>query len=126
MNLIGTWKVKKVMTFTEDDPVYITHQEFLDSGAEDGDVAQMFATLSEICEDGAMNLYMQLPKEVIAEAKAEGAAVDENGRMLIESYQWTQNGDAVSYMVDDCEAILELDEEGLLQFHQGFLLMEKA
>lgn len=126
MNLIGTWKVKKVMTFTEDGPVHITYQEFLDSGAEDGDVAQMFATLLEIGEDGAMNLYMQLPEEVIAEAKAEGAPVDENGRLLAEAYQWTQNGDVISYTVDDCEVILELDEEGLLKFQQGFLLMEKA
>ena len=86
----------------------------------------MFATLLEICEDGAMNLYMQLPEEVIAEAKAEGAPVDENGRLLAEAYQWTQNGDVISYTVDDCEAILELDEEGLLKFQQGFLLMEKA
>lgn len=46
--------------------------------------------------------------------------------LLIESYQWTQNGDVISYTVDDCEAILELDEEGLLKFQQGFLLMEKA
>lgn len=126
MDFIGTWKTKKVMSFTEDGPVHITYQEYLDSGLEDDDLAQLFATVLEVCADGGMNLYVQLPEDVIAEAKAEGAPVDENGRLLAETYQWTQNGDAVTYLVDGCEATLELDEEGLLKFQQGFLLMERA
>ena len=124
MELIGKWKVKKTMYPTQDGIKHLTKEELIDLGVYDEDDFKMFDSVVEFKSDGTVATMIQIPAEQLEEAKAEGAPVDENGFICIETSEWKEDGKAY-YKLGNDFVTLSFNEEGLLAFAGGMMLLEK-
>ncbi len=89
MDLKGKWVVATMPTFT-DDGMKQTPVEEIDTS--DSNMAQMASSFL-IVSDERIETCIQLPAEVIAEAKAEGAPVSDDGVLVVQTYPVkTENG----------------------------------
>ena len=52
MSIAGTWKVKKIMSFADEEPKLITMAEFEAIPEKDEEMAQMASSILDITEDG--------------------------------------------------------------------------
>ncbi len=125
MGLIGKWTVKKSIHPTEDGMKHLTKEELIAAGVEEEDL-QMFGSIIEFKTDGTVDTLVQLPEEMWAEAKADGAELDENGCIKVDSSTWSEKDGKYYYSVGGEDAPLELTEDGLLTFAMGMMLLEKA
>jgi hypothetical protein len=126
MEFIGKWRVKKSIYPTEDGMKHLTKEELIAAGVDDEDALQMFDAIIEIKENGAIDTLIQVPEEMLEEAKAQGADVDENGCVKVESTTWSEKDGRYYYFVGGEDAPLELNEDGLLPFAMGMMLLERV
>lgn len=133
MSLIGTWKVKMVGMFDPDNGLKcVPVEEALASGDED--LAQMAAMVLKIDADGTMMTCVNLPAEIVEEAKAQGAPVTDDGMIIAEVGRYKeQDGKYYRFTGDEGEIDgVQLDgweeislENGLLSMMGGMVLFEK-
>jgi len=137
MNIFGKWLVHDVITFDEDgQEKHITADEInaMDDSEENADFKAMLNMVIVVSAD-AMNTYLSIPEEQIAEAKAEGLEVTEYGALLESRAIKEEDG---AYFYDsgiDGEVgeekvspfvKLEPDEEGLLSIGGGTIRLKRA
>jgi len=130
MDLKGKWVVATILTFT-DDGMKQTPVEEIDTS--DSDMAQMASSFL-IVSDEKIETCIQLPAEVIAEAKAEGAPVSDDGVLVMQTYPVKIENGTVYYndgtrgeimdIVIDGWNELKLNEAGLLDM--GMACYKKA
>lgn len=125
MEFIGKWTVKKSIYPTEDGMKHLTKEEMLAAGVDEEDL-QMFGSIIEFKADGAVDTLVQVPEAMWAEAKADGAELDENGCIKVDSSTWSEKDGKYYYSVGGEDAPLELTEDGLLTFAMGMMLLEKV
>ena len=125
MDFIGTWITKKVMAFTDEGVTHLTKEEMETKGLLDEDSAQLFSSGIDVNADGTIVQFVVLPADVVEQAKAEGAPVDDKGRVVVGEMTWEDTENGPVYCIDEQEMPLEL-EEGLLKFSMGMTLMEKV
>ena len=82
MELTGKWVVATMLAFT-DDGMKQTPVEEIDTS--DSDMAQMASSFL-IISDEKIETCIQLPAEVIEEARADGAPVSDDGVLVGETY----------------------------------------
>lgn len=123
MDFIGTWKVKKAMAFTEDGIKHLTKEEMI---ANDIEVeSDMFSAVVVFNEDGTYTTMVQITEDQIEAAKAEGAPVDENGRICVGTSTWYEKDGRYYFEQSGEECPIETTEDGLLKFSMGMMLLEK-
>lgn len=88
-------------------------------------MAQMVSCVIEIKPDGVIYQCMVLPEEMLAEAKAQGAPVDEQGRIKVAQAEWREENGAYICNLDGQEFPMEPTEEGYIPFMMGMILIEK-
>ena len=130
MDFKGKWVVATMLAFT-DDGMKQTPIEEIDTS--DPDMAQMASSFLMI-SDEKIETCIQLPAEVVEEARAVGAPVSDDGVLVAETYPVkTENGtiyynDGSSGMIMDNVIDgwneLKLNESGLLDM--GMACYKKA
>lgn len=124
MEYLGKWAVKKSMYPTEEGIKHLTKEELIAAGADSDDLS-MFDSVIVIKDDGTMDTLVQVPADQIEEAKAQGAPVDENGCILVETSTWKEENGAYFYEISGETVPFELTEDGLLKYAMGMMLLEK-
>lgn len=128
MSIAGTWKVKKIMSFAEEEPKLITMAEFEAIPEKDEEMAQMASSILDITEDGKITMMIPIPKEAIEEAKAEGAEVTNDGFVIADRFEWL-NRDGEYFCLNESMGTdpmpLKIDGDGGLEFMGGLLIYEK-
>lgn len=129
MNIVGTWKIKKVGFFNPEVGFEMKTINEIMSMEETEEVIQakeMIQTFLKVTEDGMMCISTVVPLEVIEEAKANGEEVplNDDGTVTIQKMPWKEeNGELFYYAGGECEidgesidpwVKIELDEDGLL------------
>lgn len=138
MNIIGTWKIKKVQVMQSDFSMKLcTFDEIRETVSEEmqEDYLKMESTEIEFLPDGTVNTITYIPQEQIEMARAEGVEVAEDGRYIVETKAWKEeNGEYFYFTGDEGEVMgekispyqkLEFDEDGYMKFGGGFMLLEK-
>ena len=125
MEFLGKWIVKKSMYPTEDGIKHLTKDELLALGCDDEDL-QMFSSVIVIKDDGTMDTLVQIPADQIESARAEGAPVDENGCIPVESTVWKEENGEFVYCENGEFVPFTVTEEGYLRYAGGMMLLEKA
>ncbi len=126
MELIGKWKVKKTMYPTSEGIKHLTKEELIALGVYDEEDFKMFDSVVEFKADGTVTTMIQIPANKIEEAKAEGASVDEDGFICVDSQEWKEEDGKAFYNLGDEFVPLLLNEEGLLAFAGGMICLEKV
>ena len=135
MKIIGTWKVKSLMTYVPEIGMKsISAEEAIAS--PDEEMNQMAAMALKFTEDGKMIMGSKLPPEILEEAKAQGAPVTDDGMMIAQETEWKEENGEFFYLSGnegtvDGEEIspwekLALDSDGSLYMMGGILVFEKA
>lgn len=135
MKIIGTWKVKSLMTYVPEIGMKsISAEEAIAS--PDEEMNQMAAMALKFTEDGKMIMGSKLPPEILEEAKAQGAPVTDDGMMIAQETEWKEENGEFFYLSGnegtvDGEEIspwekLALDSDGSLYMMGGMLVFEKA
>lgn len=128
MSIAGKWKVKKIMSFAEEEPKLITMAEFEAIPEKDEEMAQMASSVLDITEDGKLAMMIPIPAEAIEEAKAEGAEVTDDGFVIADRFEWLKKDNeyfCLNESMGTDPMPLKLDEEGGLEFMGGLLIYEK-
>ena len=131
MSIIGTWKAKKMLIPDENGFNFLSKEELIEKGIYSEDMEMMFNFHIDVKDDKTIDSYVllpdasKLPPEILESARAEGAEIGENVRILMESYTWTEEDGNCFYEVDGQKTPLEINEEGLLAFNMGMTLFEK-
>lgn len=134
MSIIGTWKVKNLMTYVPDEGMKsITVEEA--KAIDDEDIQQMAAMMIKITEDSQMVMGMKLPPEMLEEAKAQGAPVTEDGMIIAQQHEWKEENGTYFYLSGNSGTIgdeeispweeLAVGEDGTLTMMGGMLIFEK-
>lgn len=150
-DLIGFWEVAKAKSFVGGKFAFFTLDEVKaeleaqkTAGELDGDPEEMtqgFSTRVEFTEDGKVRTWMKAP-EGVSEAEIE-AALDSgellgwaDGMMCPEEKEWKEENGSFLYntgehrvMFDEVQSPwdeLKLNEEGLLPFGSGMMLLRKC
>ena len=124
MNIVGKWTVKKTMYPTSDGVKHLTKDELIALNVDMEDL-QMFDSVINFKDDGTAITLVKIPDEQIEAAKAEGAEIDDDGCVIVESAEWKEeNGE---YMLDQGGWMpLSFTEDGLMVYAMGMMLLEKA
>ena len=125
--MYGKWIVKEIGVFDIEEGLKMTPAaEILASDDPMMDeYKQMACAVLVLSEDGTANTYVNLPEEILEQAKAEGASVTEYG-ILVESKELkVENGEFFINTGDSGEVCgeaidpfvkLELDADGCFTF----------
>ena len=128
MSIIGTWKVKKIMSFGEYGAKLITMDEFDALPEKDEEMAQMASSILRITENGVIQMLIPIPAEVIEEAKKEGAPLTDDGFIIADTFEWYER-DGKFFCSNESMGTdpmpLNLDADGGLEFMGGLLIFEK-
>lgn len=124
MDIIGKWIVKKAMYPGEEGMLHLTKEEMIAHGVDEDDL-EMFGSVIEFKADGTVETKVQIPADQIEAAKAEGAPVDADGCIVVDSTTWKEEGGAYLYDLGGDFAPLDETEDGLLSFGMGMMLLEK-
>jgi hypothetical protein len=124
MEFVGKWIVKKTMYPTEEGVKHLTKEELVALGADMDDL-RMFDSVIVVKDDGTIETLVQVPADQIEEAKAQGAPVDENGCILVETSTWKEENGAYLYEISGETVPFKLTEDGLLEYAMGMMLLEK-
>ncbi len=124
MSIIGKWKPVKIKDFSSEGE-YVTPDVLKEKGLFDSDMEQMMSSVIEIKDDGIIEQYIVVPTDMIDEARAEGAPVDEQGRIKAAEATWKEVNGKYICNLDGQEFPMELTEEGYLPFMLGMILIEK-
>ena len=134
MSIIGTWKVKRLFTFDPEEGMKAISVEEAKK-VDDEEIQKMTSMILKISAEGQLIMGMQLPAELLEEAKAQGAPVTEDGMMIAEQHEWKEeNGEffyhtGIEGTVGDEEVSpwekLNIDADGLLEMMGGMLAFEK-
>ena len=126
MSIIGQWKTKKILFPLEEEIKHYSKEELIEKGVYDeSEMGMMFNLILDIKSDGTIESFIKLPAEAVEQARAEGAPVNENGCISMESYTWIEEDGNCFYEVDGQKTHLEINEDGLLAFNMGMTLFEK-
>lgn len=137
MNIIGKWKIIKILIMTKDfDRLMCPIDEIKNNVSEDmlSDYLDMASTELEFLPDGTMNTIRCLTDEQAKQALAEGVELVD-GNKFVESTEWKEeNGEYFYYSGNQGEIMgeavspyekLTFDKNGCLKFGSGFMLLEK-
>lgn len=137
MNIIGKWKIIKILIMTKDfDRLMCPIDEIKNNVSEDmlSDYLDMASTELEFLPDGTMNTIRCLTDEQAKQAAEEGIELVD-GNKFVESTEWKEeNGEYFYYSGNQGEIMgeavspyekLTFDENGCLKFGSGFMLLEK-
>ena len=131
MNIIGDWKIKKVLSFGDSGMCYKPAEEV---AAENPDMASLLGLILRFYEDGTYISMMPLPEGIdIEEAKKEIAEKGGDGPILIDDRyfadkpkEWKEEDGVVKYNTGGNGTILdkpvdpwvpvEFDEDGLFSY----------
>ena len=116
------------MSFAEEEPQLITIDEFEVIPEKDEEMAQMAYSILDITEDGALTMLITIPEEAIAEAKAEGAEVTDDGYVVADKMEWLKRDDeyfCFSEGMGTDPMPLVIQEDGCIEFMGGLLIYEK-
>ena len=130
MNIVGKWKVKKIMHFAGDEPKLITIDEFnaIPEEQRDEEQAQMASLVLDITEDGKLTMMIPIPTEAIEEARAEGAEVTDDGYVIADKFEWLKRDDeyfCLNESMGTDPMPLNFDDDGGLEFMGGLLIFER-
>ena len=129
MDIIGTWKIKKVGFFNPESGFEMKTIDEIMTMEETEEVIQakeMSQTFLKVTEDGKMRISTIVPPEAIEEAKANGEEVplNDDGTVTIQEMPWKEeNGELFYFAGGECEidgesidpwVKIELDKDGLL------------
>ncbi len=128
MNIIGTWKAKKVGAFDIDQGLVMKSVDeimAMDDSEEALELKEMARTLLNITNDGNISMYVEDPSKKSGKSRL----------MKVEEFPWKEeDGEFFCDTGDECEIDgepvdswmpLEFSEDGLLIFAEGMLLLEK-
>lgn len=124
MEFLGKWIVKKTMFPTEDGIKHLTKDELIALGIEED--LEMFDSVILINEGGTVETLIQLPADQIEAAKADGAPVDENGCICVDSVAWKDENGQFLYEENGEFVPAHLTDDGYLIFASGMMLLEKV
>ena len=127
MNIAGTWKVKKIMSFANNEPTMITIEEFQAIPDKAEDMTQMAASMLKISEDGILQMLIPVPAEALAQAKEEGAVITDDGFIVAETFELINRDGAIFCSNEGMESDpmpLKIDDEGGLEFMGVLLIFE--
>ena len=135
MKIIGTWKVKSLLTYVPEIGMKsISVEEAIAS--PDEEINQMAAMALKFTEDGKMIMGSKLPPEILEEAKAQGAPVTDDGMMIAQQTEWKEENGEFFYLSGNEGTVngeeispwekLALDSDGCLFMMGGILVFEKA
>ena len=138
MNVIGMWKIKKLGMMNENfEIVFKSADEILAIEDEEAkaEYVQMLGTVIIFKEDNTMDMGVKLPEEMIAAAKADGAPVNDDGIIVMETNAWKEedgklfydSGSEIEIMGEKQSSFIEIkiEEDGCLNMN-GMMLFEKA
>ena len=107
MNIIGTWKVKKVGMFdVEIGTVMRTVEEIMAMEETDEiiEVKQMLTITVVFYEDGKLEMRIVVPPEEVEAALADGAVIAEDGTTTMVEAEWKiENGEMFYNLGDEGE-----------------------
>ena len=109
---------------TEDGIKHLTREELNALGVEED--LEMFDSVILVKDGGIMEMLMQIPADQVEAAKAEGAPVDENGYICVDSVTWKEEGGEFLYEENGEFVPAQLTEDGYLKFGAGMMLLEKV
>jgi len=135
MKIIGTWKVKSLLTYVPEIGMKsISAEEAIAS--PDEEMNQMAAMALKFTEDGKMIMGSKLPPEILEEAKAQGAPVTDDGLMIAQETEWKEENGEFFYLSGNEGTVngeeispwekLALDGDGCLFMMGGMIVFEKA
>ena len=124
MEFLGKWIVKKTMFPTEDGIKHLTKDELIALGIEED--LEMFDSVIYVKDGGIMETLMQIPADQVEAAKAEGAPVDENGCICMDSVAWKEEDGNFFYEENGEFVPVQLTDDGYLMFASGMMLLEKV
>ena len=130
MDIFGQYKVHDVMLADEEGMRFISAAEFaaMDPAEVDEDLRNMLISILDVTPE-ALNIYFVLTPEQKEEAIAEGWEVDENNRVLAESFPLEEHEGALRYSTGEMDGqplwtTLELDPDGFINVN-GMLRYER-
>lgn len=149
-DLIGTWEVAKAMSFVGGKFAMFTVEEVLAevnarkaAGTLDEDPESLtagFSSRTEFTEDGKVFMWMKapagIPQEEIDKAIEEGdVKAFKDGFFCLEEKEWKEENGEILYNSKEHREVfgevqspwdkLELNEDGLLPFGGGMMLLRK-
>ena len=134
MSIIGIWKVKSLITYVPDEGMKsVSVEEAM--AIDDQDIQQMAAMMIKITEDGQMVMGINVPPEMVEEAKAQGAPVTEDGMIIAQQHEWKEENGAYFYLSGNSGTVgdeeispweeIAVGEDGTLSMMGGMLIFEK-
>ena len=149
--LIGIWEVAKARSFVGGKFDFFTLDEVKAeleakqaSGELDGDPEEMmsgFSSRTEFTADGKVYMWMKAPEGVSEEEINAAIAAGEifawkDGMMCLEEKEWKEENGSIFYNTKEHREIfgevkspwdeLKLNEDGLLPFGNGMVLLKKC